>query len=89
VLGLEGWQGLDKVQKNAPRCLLFALISLPLNDRRRQGIGILSSSQRVVYSIMRSVYLYYIHHRFNHGTYLHGLLQAKVALFKGYCVIDQ
>jgi hypothetical protein len=33
-------------KKNAPRCLLIALISLPLNDPRfprRQGIGIFSS----------------------------------------------
>jgi hypothetical protein len=39
-------QGLDKMQKkNAPRCSLLALISVPLNDPRRQGIGIFSSSQ--------------------------------------------
>jgi hypothetical protein len=37
--------GLDKMPKNAPRCLLFVLISLPLNDPRRQGIVISSSSQ--------------------------------------------
>jgi len=37
--------GLDKIPKNAPHYLLLALISLPLNDPRRQGIGIFSSSQ--------------------------------------------
>jgi hypothetical protein len=32
-------------KKNAPRCLLFVLISIPLNGPRRQGIWISSSSQ--------------------------------------------
>jgi hypothetical protein len=40
VLGLEDLQGLDKMSKNSPYCLLLALISFPLNDPRRQGIGI-------------------------------------------------
>jgi len=63
VLCLEDLQGLYKMfplslQKNpAPRCLLLALISLPLNDPRfprRQRVRIFSSS------------IYYIHHRFKH-----------------------
>jgi hypothetical protein len=40
--------GLDKMHthtKTAPRCLLLALISFPLNVPKRQGIGIFSSSQ--------------------------------------------
>jgi hypothetical protein len=45
VLGLEDLQGLDKMPKNSPYCLLLALISCPLNDPRRQGIGIFFSSQ--------------------------------------------
>ena len=45
MLGLEDLQGLDKMQKNAPRCLLLVLISLLLNDPRRKGIGIFASSQ--------------------------------------------
>jgi hypothetical protein len=39
VLGLEDLHGLDKMQKNnVPRCLLLAMISLPLNYPRRQCI---------------------------------------------------
>jgi hypothetical protein len=45
VLGLEDLQGLDKMSKNSPYCLLLALISFPLNDPRRQGIGIFFSIQ--------------------------------------------
>ena len=45
MLGLEDLQGLDKMSKNSPYCLLLALISFPLNDPRRQGIGIFFSIQ--------------------------------------------
>ena len=45
------FQGLDQIppptkkKTHTPRCLLLALISLKLNDPRRQGIGIFTSSQ--------------------------------------------
>jgi hypothetical protein len=32
----------------------------------------------VVYRIIRSVHLYYIHYRFNHETYLHAYSSRKV-----------
>ena len=45
MLCLEDLQGLYKMAKNTPHCLILALVSLPVvNDPRRQGIGIFYSS---------------------------------------------
>jgi len=61
------------------RCLLLALISLPLNDPRRQGIGIYTSSQMgCLHDNSLCTFILYIHYRFNHVTYLHASSSRKV-----------
>ena len=76
MLGLEDLKSSDKIKKkqkqNGSRCLILALVSLPLNDPRRLCIGIFSSSRSVY------LYYYYIHFRFNHGTYQHAYSSRKV-----------
>ena len=79
MVGLEYLQSLDKMPNKLSSLLTTRFDISSIKWSKKTMYMDISVVSRVVYRIIHSVHLYYIHNRFNHGTY-RGALTYKFFL---------